>query len=283
MATVVNFPNIAPCRRTLLKPKAGPAISSLPIKRTCKFVQQSRADAKKHSTYVKNQAENKLSSIRALLPIMAAKGNSTFSSGSLSPSETINDFYKCINEKNLKQLSHYISTDCYIEECSFSTPLQGKKVIMKFFEELTEAMGKNIRFSIRNVCEGNDQLTAAANWHMEWKDKQIPFTRGCSFFECSTGGKLIIKKAQIVIESPIKPGHLVLSLLKAVTSLFDGFPRATEWFLRSPHIVFQWIWRIYKIMFAPIIEGYIGLWNMAIRLLSYAYNILLYISNIFFK
>ncbi|XP_061989035.1 uncharacterized protein LOC133707474 isoform X2 [Rosa rugosa] len=229
MAAVVNLSSIAPSQRMCFKPMAGPAIGSLTIKRTCKFVRQNRADAKPHSIYVKRKAEKNLSNISGLFPIMAARGISTFSSGSLSPSDTINDFYKCINEKNLKQLGHYISSECCIEECSFSTPLQGKKVIMNFFEELTAAMGNNIKFSIQHVCEGGDQLTAAANWHMEWKDKQIPFTRGCSFFEYSKEGeKLIIKKAQIVIESPIKPGHLVLSLLKAVTSLFDGFPRATE-------------------------------------------------------
>ncbi|XP_024168799.1 uncharacterized protein LOC112175359 [Rosa chinensis] len=284
MAAVVNLSSIAPSQRMCSKPMAGPAIGSLTIKRTCKFVRQNRADAKPHGIYVKRKAEKNLSNISGLFPIMAARTISTFSSGSLSPSDMINDFYKCINEKNLKQLGHYISSECCIEECSFSTPLQGKKVIMNFFEELTAAMGNNIKFSIQHVCEGGDQLTAAANWHMEWKNKQIPFTRGCSFFEYSKEGeKLIIKKAQIVIESPIKPGHLVLSLLKAVTSLFDGFPRATEWFLKSPHIVFQCIWRIYKMMFAPIIEGYIGLWNIAIRLLSYVYNIFLYISNMFFK
>lgn len=163
MATVVNFPDIAPCQtpcqRTLLKPTAGPPIGSLPIKRTCKFVQQSRADAKKHSTYVKNQAENKLSSIRALLPIMAAKGNSTFSSGSLSPSETINDFYKCINEKNLKQLSHYISTDCYIEECSFSTPLQDKKVIIIYlFLFLTTIRSSSSLLQTKAMYAGNNEV-----------------------------------------------------------------------------------------------------------------------------
>jgi hypothetical protein len=70
---------------------------------------------------------------------------------------------------------------------------------------------------------------------VEWKNSQIPFTRGCSFFECSKQEERIIikystktntlslsiapfshklvflcRKAQIVIESPVKPGGLVL-------------------------------------------------------------------------
>ncbi|KAK9927139.1 hypothetical protein M0R45_024339 [Rubus argutus] len=255
MATVVNFSSIAPSQRMCLKPMAGPAIDSLTINRTCRFVQQNRTDTKQHISYMKRKGEDKLSAnVRGLFPIMATTTSSTFSPGSHSPSDTIHEFYDCINHKNLKQLGHYISRDCYIEECSFSTPIRGKKEVMNFFEQLTAAMGQNVKFSIKHVCEGDDQLIAAANWHMEWKDKQIPFTRGCSFFECSREEeKLIIKKAQIVIESTDQT-----RTPSTVTTLFDGFPRATEWFLKE-------------------------LFNTAIRLLSFVYNILLYIANMFFK
>lgn len=131
MATVVNFSSIAPSQRMCLKPMAGPAIDSLTIKRTCRFVQQNRTDTKQHISYTKRRGEDKLSAnVRGLFPIMATTISSTFSPGSQSPSDTIHEFYDCINHKNLKQLGHYISRDCYIEECSFSTPLRGKKVMI---------------------------------------------------------------------------------------------------------------------------------------------------------
>ncbi|GFZ16477.1 hypothetical protein Acr_25g0008860 [Actinidia rufa] len=91
-------------------------------------------------------------------------------------------------------------------------------------------MGQNIKFKIGNMCKGDD-FTAGVTWYLEWNKKQIPFTRGSSFFECSMEGtKLVIKRAQAqgVIESPIKPGHSSLIRLKMVTSLFDTFPKATE-------------------------------------------------------
>ncbi|BBH03390.1 Nuclear transport factor 2 family protein, partial [Prunus dulcis] len=162
MAIVLNFSGKTPSQRMCLEPMTGPAISSMAIKRTCQFEQNREMLCNIAST---------------LFPVMAAAQRSSgIYPSSPSPSDTIKKFYKCINEKNLKQLG----------------------------------MGQNVKFCIQHVCEG-DELIGAANWHMEWKDKQIPYTRGCSFFEFSQKGeKIILKKAQIVIESPIKPGTVVL-------------------------------------------------------------------------
>ncbi|KAM2075254.1 hypothetical protein ACFX1T_038159 [Malus domestica] len=292
MATVVNFSGKTTSRRICLKPMAGPgpgpgpAIGSLAIRRTCQLP-LSRTNTLQHCIYMTRKAQDRLLNEHRVFPALAATRNSDIFPGSPSPSpspsDTIKQFYRCMNEKNLKQLRDHISEDCYIEECSFHTPLHGKKEVMSFFEQLTAGMGQNVKFILRHVCEG-DELTAAANWHMEWKNKQIPFTRGCSFFECSKeGDKIIIKKAQIVIESPIKPGTLVLSMLKTVTSLFDGFPKLAEWFLKSPHIVLRWLWKIYALLIAPLLESYLRLWNLAARILGHACYILLYIAKFFFN
>ncbi|OMP11835.1 hypothetical protein COLO4_03661 [Corchorus olitorius] len=99
---------------------------------------------------------------------------------------------------------------------------------MNFFDLLIKGMGQNVKFVIEHVCEG-DNFTAGVNWHLEWKQTTIPFTRGCSFYQCSEEGeRLVIKKAVIVIESPIKPGGIVLVLLKNLTTIFDEFPQAAE-------------------------------------------------------
>ncbi|XP_024031674.1 uncharacterized protein LOC21406979 [Morus notabilis] len=220
-------------------------------------------------------------------PVLASKRGNFFSSSSLSPSETIKDFYACINDRKLKRLADYISADCHIEECSFPTPFEGREEVLCFFDQLIASMGDNVKFRVKQVCEG-DELIAAAKWHIEWKNAEIPFTRGCSFFECSKeGGKLVIKKAQIVIESPVKPGRLVLVLLKIVTTVFDDFPKTTEWFLKSPHVILQWLLKIYTILFGifinPVLQSYVPVWKLTARVYSYVFHIVLYILKIFIK
>ncbi|KAI4326912.1 hypothetical protein L6164_019431 [Bauhinia variegata] len=206
---------------------------------------------------------------------------------SLSPSDLVEQFYTCINDKKLRQLDECISKDAHFEDYSFTKPFQGKREVMQFLEQLTACMGQNVKFRVGYICKGDD-FTAAANWHLEWKKVQIPFTRGSSFFKCSKEGeKLRIRKAEVLIESPIKPGSIVLTLFKTIASLFDDFPKATEWFLRSPHTILKWITSIYSILITPflnpLLDGYIKLWSFMARLLGYTFSIVIFISKIFFK
>ncbi|CAN6713056.1 unnamed protein product [Malus baccata var. baccata] len=138
MATVVNFSGKTTSRRICLKPMAGPgpgpAIGSLAIKRTCQLP-LSRTNTLQHCIYMTRKAQDRLLNEHRVFPALAATRNSDIFLGSPSPSpspsDTIKQFYRCINEKNLKQLRDHISEDCYIEECSFHTPLQGKRAWAK--------------------------------------------------------------------------------------------------------------------------------------------------------
>ncbi|OVA10096.1 Polyketide cyclase SnoaL-like domain [Macleaya cordata] len=165
--------------------------------------------------------------------IMSSGKSTDIQPSPISPSDTIAHFYNCINSKNWKQLGDFISNDCCFEDYTFPKPFEGKEEVMQFFQQLTEGMGKNLKFVIHNMCRG-DKSTVAIMWHLEWNDKQIPFTRGCSFYECiEQGDRFLIKHARVVIESLIKPGTLALTLLKLVTNLFDEFPTVTESTLTS--------------------------------------------------
>ncbi|PON97801.1 Polyketide cyclase SnoaL-like domain containing protein [Trema orientale] len=288
MSTAASFSGRgAPWKIFHRRPTSKPAIESLAIKTTCPLG-QNRLKTQQTSIPGHRNAENKLLNGHKLHPVMASKSTNNSNSSHLSPLGIIKEFYECINEKQLKRLGDYISEDCYIEECSFPTPIEGKEEVLHFFDLLIASMGENVKFKVIHLCEGDDQLIAAANWHLEWKKAQIPFTRGCSFFECSREGeKITIKKAQIVNESPIKPGSLVLTLLKIVTTLFDDFPSTTEWFLKSPHVILQWLLKIYNIIWTifinPILKSYLHVWNFATLLHSYAFQILLNILKLFIK
>ncbi|KAK9716619.1 hypothetical protein RND81_06G245900 [Saponaria officinalis] len=195
-----------------------------------------------------------------------------------SLSAVVKRFYACINKKDLTQLEDLISSDCFLEDSVFPHSFQGKKEVVGFISQLVESMGKNVHFQIGTVCEG-DELVASLDWHLEWKEDQIPFSRGCSIFQCSIeDDKLVIRKAKIITEPPVKPGKLALGLLKILTSLFDEFPQAAKWFLKSPQTIFTVAMKIYNVLFAPIINPvlafYITLWKLIARVLGYIISIL---------
>ncbi|VFQ68030.1 unnamed protein product [Cuscuta campestris] len=197
----------------------------------------------------------------------AIGGSYTGSTGSDYESQKIvKELYSSINKKDMKSLETLLSKDCFIDDLSFPMPFQGKKEALGFLEELITSMGQNTEFIIEHVCGGVDQ-TVAVKWHLEWKKMQIPFTRGCSYYEHSREGeKLVIKKAQVMIESPFKPGGLSLAMLKGTNAVFDAFPGATERFLNSPSAMFEMLVYIYKIVLSPMIRPFISWYVKLMRL-----------------
>ncbi|XP_071700326.1 uncharacterized protein [Rutidosis leptorrhynchoides] len=217
--------------------------------------------------------------------VISSVGNSIFGCDP-TPSKTIREFYKCINEKNVKQLENYISNDCFFEDYSFPKPFKGKKEVLCFLDQLITGMGQNIEFHVGYIYEGDDDLIAGVNWHLEWKNKQVPFTRGCSLYRFTIDGeRLKIRNAQIFVESPIKPGDLFLILLKIVTSLFDAFPEATEWFFQSQNMIVQVLLKIYSILLVPFISPmlsfYMNIGNLIVQFVSIALKILKLCSRLF--
>ncbi|XP_004246109.1 uncharacterized protein [Solanum lycopersicum] len=200
-----------------------------------------------------------------------------------SPSDTIKKFYSSINSKDMNQLALLIDKDCFFDDFSYTKPFQGRKEALKFLGQLTTCMGKNTKFYIENIYEGVD-LTTVVNWHLEWNKKQVPFTRGCSCYELSREGdqELVIKKAQVILESPIKPGSFALEVFQKVISVCDAFPEAAEWlFLMSPLLLPS----IYNIALhtsiRPILSCYHKLWSFIVAFLTLIYTILLFIIKKF--
>ncbi|KAK2425939.1 hypothetical protein QL285_024665 [Trifolium repens] len=286
MDVVVKFPTRASCHVPGINSniKRRLALRFSPSKRTCNL--HKKIETQQRKIYFKKNVQNKTWDSCRISAILSKRGPKS-GRNSMSPAEIVEHFYACINEKELQQLDEYISQDACFYDYTFIKPFQGKKEVMHFLQQLTAGMGQNVKFRVRNICEGDD-LTVAAKWHLEWKKEQIPFTRGCSFFQLTkVEENMTIRGAEIFIESLIKPGSIVLTMLKTVTSLFDDFPNATEWFLRRPHAILIWMLKIYNIFVAPflnpLLDGYIKLWSFMIRLLSYAFSAAMFISKIIFK
>ncbi|CAN4077678.1 unnamed protein product [Withania somnifera] len=201
-----------------------------------------------------------------------------------SPSDTIKKFYSSINNKDINQLALLIAKDCFFEDFSYTQPFRGRKEALKFLGKLTICMGKNTEFCIEHIYEGVD-LTTVVNWHLEWNKKQVPFTRGCSCYELSRDGEeLVIRKAQVIIESPIKPGSLALEAFQKVISVCDSLPDAAEWlFLMGPHLLHS----IYDIALwpsiRPILAWYRKLWSITVTILTLIYTIFLFMIKKFHK
>lgn len=127
MAAAINFSSQASPPHMCFKAVARQPRGILPCKETFQLKNNSLRSLQ-HGLLVRRKAESRMSSGRAPIIVMSANSHSFFESFSSSPSDTIKNFYTSINEKNLNELSEFISEDCYIEDCSFPQPFHGKKV-----------------------------------------------------------------------------------------------------------------------------------------------------------
>lgn len=124
MAFAASFTATPPWQRLYCKPSAKPEIVFLTSKTTSQFG-KSILETNQNAILRERHTERKT---HRFYPVLASKRGNFFSSSSFSPSETIKDFYACINDRKLKRLADYISADCHIEECSFPTPFEGREV-----------------------------------------------------------------------------------------------------------------------------------------------------------
>ncbi|KNA22900.1 hypothetical protein SOVF_029520 [Spinacia oleracea] len=216
-------------------------------------------------------------------PLAAMDSDTSYQIHSLA--DVVNKFYKCINDNDRKALEDLISSDCRLEDSAFPYIIHKKKEVISLLVQLADSMGENVQFKLGTVCQG-EELIASVNWHLEWKEDQIPFSKGCSTFQCSNeGDRLVIRKIQNITESPVKPGVLTMALLKMVRSLFDEFPKPAKWFLKSPHIILQAVLNIYGLFLSPIVNPiltvYITLCKIMARTLGSVMSFLHLISRFF--
>ncbi|KAI3767559.1 hypothetical protein L2E82_17773 [Cichorium intybus] len=155
---------------------------------------------------------------------------SVVSSSLDSASDVVRRFYDGINSRNLSSVVDLIAEDCVYEDLVFPQPFIGRKAILEFFEKFIYTISQDLQFAIDDIS-GEDTSAIGVTWHLEWKGKPFPFSKGCSFYrlEVVNGQRKIIYGRDIV-EPAVKPGDLALVAIRGVTWLLQQFPQLADRF-----------------------------------------------------
>ncbi|KAL8248972.1 hypothetical protein R6Q59_005840 [Mikania micrantha] len=147
-----------------------------------------------------------------------------------SASDVVRRFYDGINSRNLSTVVDLIADDCVYEDLVFPQPFVGRKAILEFFEKFIYTISQDLQFSIDDIS-GEDTSAVGVTWHLEWKGKPFPFSKGCSFYRLKVvdGCRKIIYGRDIV-EPALKPGDFALVAIRSVTWLLEQFPQLAERF-----------------------------------------------------
>ncbi|XP_057758872.1 uncharacterized protein LOC130979442 [Arachis stenosperma] len=145
-----------------------------------------------------------------------------------SAADVVRNFYGGINSRDLDSVEDLIALNCVYEDLVFPRPFVGRKEILEFFRHFTNATSTDLQFVIDDLST-NDHSSVGVTWHLEWKGKPFPFSRGCSFYRLEViNGKKQITYGRDCVEPAIKPGDAALAIIRGVTWLLQQFPQLVD-------------------------------------------------------
>ncbi|CAN6475638.1 unnamed protein product [Victoria cruziana] len=165
-------------------------------------------------------------------PALASPGQPTSPpsapSAAYSPAELVRRFYDGINGRDLESVEELIADDCIYEDLIFPRPFVGRKDILDFFKKFTDSITGDLQFVIDDIS-GDDSSVVGVTWHLEWRGRSFPFSKGCSFYRCKmSNGKRKIVYGRDSVEPAVKPAELALGALKGMTTLLQQFPQLAD-------------------------------------------------------
>ncbi|KAG0569810.1 hypothetical protein KC19_6G117900 [Ceratodon purpureus] len=145
--------------------------------------------------------------------------------------ELVQEFYAAINRREIVQIGDLFAEDCVYEDLVFPKPFVGRKAIIEFFQKFMNSVGSELEFKVDDITTG-DPNAAGVIWHLEWKGKPFPFSKGCSFYRCDVfDGKRQIVYGRDAVEPATKPGDF--TLVSSLETLFV-VPRDSRLVAESP-------------------------------------------------
>nr|XP_017244410.1 PREDICTED: uncharacterized protein LOC108216225 isoform X1 [Daucus carota subsp. sativus] len=127
-----------------------------------------------------------------------------------SASNVVRKFYGGINGRDLSSVEPLIADNCVYEDLIFPHPFVGRKAILEFFEKFNDSISEDLQFVIDDIS-AEDSIAVGVIWHLEWKGRPFPFSKGCSFYKLEVvNGQRKIIYGRDSVEPAIKPGETAL-------------------------------------------------------------------------
>ncbi|CAM6075963.1 unnamed protein product [Sphagnum tenellum] len=144
--------------------------------------------------------------------------------------EIVQEFYAAINRREIDTIGELFAEDSVYEDLVFPKPFSGRQAILEFFQKFMDSVGPELEFRIDDISSGDPSATGVV-WHLEWRGKQFPFSKGCSFYRCDIiEGQRQIIYGRDAVEPATKPGDFTLIAIKGVAALLRQFPSLADRF-----------------------------------------------------
>lgn len=154
----------------------------------------------------------------------------TTASGSrATAADVVRQFYDGVNRRDLAAVEPLIAEGCVYEDLVFPRPFVGRERVVGFFGEFMGTISPDLQFVIDDIS-AEDSAAVGVTWHLEWRGRPFPFSRGCSFYRLLGSSvseqqqRLQIVYGRDCVEPAAKPGDLALVIIRGVTWILERFP-----------------------------------------------------------
>ncbi|KAL6890548.1 hypothetical protein ACP4OV_008803 [Aristida adscensionis] len=156
-----------------------------------------------------------------VLAAAATKGGTT--TAAAAAADVVREFYAGVNRRDLAAVAPLIAEGCVYEDLVFPRPFVGRDQILGFFGEFMGSISPDLQFVIDDISAA-DPAAVGVTWHLEWRGRPFPFSRGCSFYRLLDSQPPQIVYGRDCVEPAAKPGDLALVIIRGVTWILERFP-----------------------------------------------------------
>ncbi|XP_039846887.1 uncharacterized protein LOC120706334 [Panicum virgatum] len=108
-------------------------------------------------------------------------GKATAAAAAATAVDVVRAFYDGVNRRDLAAVEPLIAEGCVYEDLVFPRPFVGRDRIVGFFGEFMGTISADLQFVIDDIS-AEDSAAVGVTWHLEWRGRPFPFSRGCSFY-----------------------------------------------------------------------------------------------------
>ncbi|KAK9826114.1 hypothetical protein WJX81_004563 [Elliptochloris bilobata] len=157
--------------------------------------------------------------------------------------DVILEYYKRYNAGDVDGVMELMAPDCQYHDMIYLEPFRGHKEIRGYFDKVTATVPSDLKFAIEDITD-NDTRAVGVKWHVEVDGNEFPFSRGASFYELDSEGRIVY--ARDLVEPAVKPGGSALLGLKLLAPIVRRLgPRANPAMLKETPTRAIAVWLFY--------------------------------------
>ena len=114
------------------------------------------------------------------------KPSKSNSAGNMESLSVVERYYQAFNNRDFDTAIKLFSETAIYDDTAFRDPLNGRTAIANHLQLCGQALPSSFDFCVDDLFQSDNRIVA--QWHVENNGQELPFTKGCSYYQIETSG-----------------------------------------------------------------------------------------------